>query len=156
MHKAKAWYLFGRRVWISLALGWFVAILAIILGEPGRAGAFLVCAAIIAEVFHEKGHRRFITSIQPGLRQSFLYREVEYPEKGKAGIEVTPNAWTSSKSTVSATDWPLYHLARSDEFSADGNSRLWFLERTMARVERRVDYSIVATALAGTILWAFG
>jgi hypothetical protein len=114
VNKIAAWFTFAKRVWISLGVGSLVAVLAIALGRPDRAGAFLVCAAIVAEVFHEKRHRRFVTQIQGGIRQHYTYREVDFPEARGKGIEVTAHRGQIGKTSVNTNGWPLYDLARED------------------------------------------
>lgn len=83
------------------------------------------------------------------------YREVDVPGSNRKDIEVTLSGWQSVKTTVNTSSWPLYHLAKPDEFRHEEGSRLWQLERTMKRVERRVECAIVVTAIIGTLFWAF-
>ena len=157
MKRVEAWFIFAKRVWISLGLGWIAPVVGIShVLRLDQAGALLVCSAIVAEVFHEKRHRLFVYQIQPGIRQMHMYREVNVSGEARKDIEVTAHQGSSGKTTVNTSSWALYHLARPEEFRPDGNSRLWDLERTMKRVERRVDYAIVVTAIAGTAHWAFG
>ena len=156
MSKVEAWFVFAKRVWISLGLGWTAPVAGILdVLRLDQAGALLVCAAIAAEVFHEKRHRLFVRQIQPGINQMHLYREVNVPGQDRKDIEITPHQTRSGKTTVNTSSWALYHLACQKEFYAEGDARLWNLERTMERVERRVEYAIVLTAIVGTALWAF-
>ena len=156
MSKFEAWFRFATRVWISLAAGWLAPVVAI---SPflklDQAGALLVCSALVAEVFHEKGHRLFVHQIQPGTSEVHIYREVDVSGQERKDIEITPHQIRSGRTTVNTASWPLYHLSRPDEFYREKDSRDWHLERTMKRVERRVDYSIIVTAIFGTSLWAF-
>ena len=62
----------------------------------------------------------------------------------------------SSKVTVNTEQWTLYHLAKSNEFDPYENGRRWDINRTMERLENIVDYTIVFSAIVGTVLWAFG
>jgi len=155
---AKYWYIFAKRVWVSLSAGWF----AVALGftpylRMDRAGALLICGVIVAEVFHDKRHRLFVHQVLPGSSTSHMYREVEMKdgEKTHQGIEITPHQMRSGKSTVNADDWHLYQLATENEFSEFEGARAWDLDRTMKRLESRVDWAIVISAFIGTILWAF-
>jgi len=157
MTRAEAWFRFAKRVWIALGLGWvasFTALWGVL--NVGQAAALLICSALVAEVFHEKRHRLFVLQVQPGVKQLYLYREVDVPGENRKDIEITPHQGHSGKTTVNTSSWALYHLARSEEFHSDQESRLWDLERTMKRVERRVEYAIAGTAVIGTALWAFG
>ncbi len=157
MNQITALLQFARRAWVALGLGWT----AIIIGltpvlRPDQSGALLVCAAIVAEVFNDKRHRLFSNQIQPGVKTSSMYVEVRVPSEDRKDIKVTPHA-TSIGSTVVNTDrWSLYHLATEQEFCPHEDTRRWDMERTMKRVERRVDYAIVASAIVGTLFWAFG
>lgn len=155
MRKHIAWFRFAKRSSLALAIGW-LALLAAFLPwvKLNQVGALLICTAIVAEVLHEKRHRLFIQQFRPGYRESYEYREV-ISEAGQKSIEITPHPVHTGKSTVPSERWPLYHLASPSEFHTQGSSRLWDLERTMARAERCVDIAIVATAVLGTILSAF-
>jgi hypothetical protein len=155
MRKHVAWFRFARRSSLALAIGW-LALLAAFLPwmKLNQAGALLICAAIVAEVFHEKRHRLFIHQVTPGYRESYEYREI-VSDTGQKSIEITPSAVHTGKSTVPSGGWPLYHLAKPNEFYTRGSTRAWDLERTVARAERVVDIAIVGTTIVGTILWAF-
>lgn len=157
MSITKAWFTFAKRVWLALGVGWVVSSAALggIL-NAGQAAALLICSALVAEVFNEKRHRLFVLQVQPGVKQLHLYREVAVPGENRRDIEITPHQGRSGKTTVNTSSWALYHLARPEEFYLDQESRLWDLERTMKRVERRVEYAIAGTAVVGTVLWAFG
>lgn len=156
MHKCIAWFRFAKRSWLALAVGW-LALLAAFLPQVAlnQAGALLICAAIIAEVFHDKRHRLFIHQVTPGYRESCEYREIVSEENGQKSIEITPHAVSTGKVTVPSERWALYQLAKPEEFRTSGSTRTWDLERTVARAERGVDIAIVVTTIAGTILWAF-
>lgn len=157
MNLVKAWARFGKRVWVSLGCGWACSVLWLFSYiSASQAGALLICAAIVAEVLHEKRHRLFIDQVQPGLKQSHLYREVTVANEARKDIEITPHNTRSGKSTVNTTSWALFHLARKDEFFAYEGTRLWDLARTMKRAERLLDYCIVTTAVIGTLMAAFG
>lgn len=158
MRKVKAWVLFGKRVWLSLGVGWAIALVGVLLDMGiDQAGAMLICGAIVAEVLHEKKHRYFVNQVQPGIKDVYIYKEVDVSGENRKDIEITPhkNQW-GTICTVNTAPWPLYHLARPIEFYSDENTRFWDLDRTMKRAERVLDYSIVFTAIAGTILAAFG
>ncbi len=157
MSKLKAWFIFAKRVWISLGVGWLMPIVSLSgILNLDQAGALLVCSAIVSEVFHDKRHRLFVHQIQLGNRESCSYREAASLNHDGKDIEVLLHQTSAGSRIVNATSWALYHLARTEEFYPDGNSRIWALERTMKRAESRVDYAIVITAIIGTILWAFG
>ncbi len=156
MNYFAAWFVFARRVWLSLGLGWAAPIAALTpVIRLDQAGAILVCAAIVGEVLHEKRHRLFVHQIEPGLKSWHIYREVDVPGENRKDIEATPHQNHTGKTTVNTSSWPLYHLARPEEFYLNGHTRNWDLERTMKRLERKVDYAIVSTAIGGTIFWAF-
>jgi hypothetical protein len=158
LRKTKYWYLFSRKAWISLGTGWLVVLIGLTTYlRMDQAGALLICGAIVAEVFHEKKHRLFVHQVQPGISTTYIYQEVEMRdgEKIHQGIEITPYQNRSGKTTVNADDWTLYRLANENEFSEFEGSRSWDLNRTMKRLESRVDWAIVISAIAGTILWAF-
>ncbi len=157
MSKLKAWYIFAKHVWISLGLGWIAPVVsASYILRLNQAGAILVCAAIVSEVFHEKRHRLYVDQIQTGNREACSYREVDSSDHDGKDIEVLLHQTSIGGMIVNASSWPLYHIARKDEFYLNGNSRIWRLEWTMKRAERRIDYAIVITAVIGTVLWAFG
>ena len=157
MNKIKARFIFSKRVWISLGLGWLsLAICMSPLIDLGQAGALIVCSAIVAEVLNEKRHRLFLDQVLPGNTQSHIFREVAVAGEDRKDIEITPSQFCSAQSTVNTSSWPLYHLAIPEEFYKDGDARLWDLNRTMKRAERRVEYAIVTNAIIGTVLWAFG
>lgn len=122
-----------------------------------RAGALLICGVIVAEVLHDKKHRLFVHQVLPGISTSHVYKEVEMKdgEKTHQGIEITTHQMSSGKSIVNVDNWHLYHLASEAEFREFEGSRAWDLDRTMNRLESRVDYAIVFSAIIGTILWAF-
>lgn len=157
LKKIRSWFIFAKRVWIALGLGW----LALVVGftpllRLDRGGALLICGVIIAEVFHDKRHRLFINQVLPGFSTSYKYREVDMIEENYKGIEITPHQIRSDKHIVNADRWTLYQLANPNEFWADDGSRRWDLNRTLKRVETRVEWSIVFSAVIGTISWAFG
>lgn len=156
MNYLQAWFRFGKRVWLAQFAG-YVSLLGVPLGiwRLDQAGALLVCSAIVAEILHEKRHRLFVSQIQPGVDRWYLYREVPVEGSSRSDIRITPHGTRSGSSTVNTTNWSMYHLARDDEFYDDPDGRLWDLERTMARAERCLDYTVVFTAIVGTVLWAF-
>lgn len=154
----KYWYLFAKRVWLPLGAGW----LSVVFGftpylRMDSAGALLICGVIVAEVFHDKRHRLYVHNILPGTSTSHTYKEVQMGEGEKTyqGIEITPHQMRSGSSIVSADNWHLYQLARNNEFRQFEDTRAWDLDRTMKRLESRVDWIIVMSAVVGTILWAF-
>ena len=156
--KLKYWFQFGKRVWISLAAGW----LAVAIGftpelRMDRAGALLTCAVIVASVFNDNRHRLFVDQVLPGFRTFHILKEVEMKDGDKVhqGIEITLHNWASGKTTVNADNWHLYHLANEKEFRVSEGGREWDLSMTMKRLESRVEYAIVSSAVVGTILWAF-
>lgn len=156
LKKIKNWYLFAKRSWLALGAGWF----AILIGftpvlRLDRAGALLICGVIVAEIFHEKRHRLFINQVHPGVSTSYTYREVDKPDKNYKGIEITVHQMHSGKTVVNADNWTLYQLSNETEFMELEGSRVWNLDGTMKRLENTVDYSIVASAVIGTIFWAF-
>lgn len=147
---------FAKRVWISLIIGWLTPFLALMSYlRLDQSGALLVCAAIVSEVLHQKRHRRFVHQIRPGIKNTHMYLEVDVLGEDRKDIEVTAYQAGGGTTTVNTSSWALYHLAREKEFYPHGDSRMWDLDRTMTRLERRIDYAIVFTAIAGTILWAF-
>ena len=155
MNRITALFQFARRVWVALGLGWAAFIIGGLTLGLDRSGALLVCGAIVAEVFNDKRHRLFSNQIQPGVKTWSRYAEVGVPGEDRKDIKVTPHA-TSSGSTVVNTDhWSLYHLATEQEFYPQEDTRMWDLERTMKRVENKVDYAIVVSVIAGTLVWAF-
>lgn len=158
LRTAKYWYIFAKKVWVPLGGGWF----SVALGftpylSMDRAGALLICGVIVAEVFHDKRHRLYVHRILPGASTSHIYKEVDMVdgEKTYQGIEITPHQMRSGKSTVNADNWHLYQLAKKSEFRNFEGTRAWDLDRTMKRLESRVDWVIVISAVVGTILWAF-
>ena len=151
------WFRFGKRVWISLVLGWFSFVLIFTpFVNLDQFGAIMICSAIVAEVLHEKRHRLFVQQIRPGLNESIIYSEVDVPGENRKDIQAVPNTVHAGKSNINTTTWALYHLAKDDEFYPNGESRYWDLDRTMQRLEKRLDYSIVVTAIVGTAIAAFG
>jgi len=156
MSKIEAWFRFAIRVWISLGLGWATLVVATFhFIRVDQAAALLVCSALVAEVFHEKRHRLFVYQVQPGVKQLSIYREVDVSDANRKDIEITSHEGRVGVTMVNTTSWALYHLAEPNEFRPDQESRAWDLERTMNRAERRVEYAIAATAVIGTIVWAF-
>ena len=156
--KIKYWFNFAKRVWVSLGVGWgAVAIGFTPLISMDQAGALLICGVIVAEVFHDKRHRLFVNQCLPGVSTSYIYHEVEMIDGDKThqGIEINTNQRSTGPSIVNADTWHLYHLATENEFSEFKSSRMWDLDRTMKRLESRVDYIIVFSAVIGTVLWAF-
>lgn len=156
--RIKYWYRLAKRVWNSLGAGW----IAVAIGftpylRMDRAGALLICSVIVAEVFHDKRHRLFVHQVLPGASTSHIYREVEMKdgERQHQDIEITPHQMRSGKTTVNADNWHLYQLAKESEFQDFEGSRVWDLEGTMKRLESRVDWVIVFSAVIGTIFWAF-
>lgn len=155
MRKHVAWFRFAKKSWIALAVGWLSLLVAFLPQLAlNQAGALLICAAIVAEVFHAKRHRLFVNQVTPGPRVHYVYQEID-SGFGQKSIEITPHGTHTGKVTVPSDNWTLYHLAAPDEFYAEGLTRNWDLERTMARAERMVDNAIIATTILGTILWAF-
>jgi hypothetical protein len=156
--KIKYWFSFAKRVWISLSMGWGTVIIGFTpLISMDQAGALIICGVIVAEVFHDKRHRLFVNQCLPGVSTSYLYREVQTIDGDKThqGIEITTNQLSTGKTTVNADTWHHYHLASSKEFREHEGSRIWDLDSTVKRLESRVDYIIVFSAIIGTILWAF-
>lgn len=157
MNKAIAWYRFAHRTWIALSIGWILALAGL---TPylrlDRAGAFLVCSALIAEVFNEKIHQSFLLQMNSGSDKYYLYKEIDVPGEIRKDIKVTPPKWTYDSVVVNTDQFLLYHLAKKIEFSSVEDTRMWHVYDTLKRVERRIEYAIVISALAGTILSAFG
>ena len=92
MNKAIAWYRFAHRVWLSLSIGWCFVLAGFFTPylRLDRAGAFLICGAIVAEVFNEKKHRLFIDQMNPGSDRLYLYQEVDVHEiLGELQYELT-------------------------------------------------------------------
>jgi len=156
LKKIKNWYIFAKRSWIALGAGWIaIPVCFTSLLRLDQAGALLVCGVIVAEILHEKRHRLFINQVHPGISTSYIYREVDMTEEYCKGIEITVHQMQSGKTTVNADNWTLYQLANDAEFKEFEGSRIWDLDATMKRVETTVDYSIVISAVIGTVLWAF-
>jgi hypothetical protein len=159
LKRIKNWYNFASRVWLALGAGWIalpIALTSVIKLE--QAGALLICGAIIAEVFHNKRHRLYVEQVRPNASTSYVYREIDaidiYKNNYKA-IETTAFQQRVGKSTVPTHGWILYQLAINKEFRDDEGSRLWDLDRTLKRVESKIDYSIVVSVIVGTLFWAF-
>ncbi|MEM9689906.1 MAG: hypothetical protein AAF917_10540, partial [Pseudomonadota bacterium] len=98
----------------------------------------------------------FIDQVQPGLTTNFLYQEVKSENHEGKDIKITPHSYQTGSSTVNTEMWTLYQLAVDSEFSPFEGTRAWNLEETNYRVERRIDFAIVVTAVIGTLLWAWG
>ncbi len=156
LRNLKHWYTFASRVWKPLACGWLaVPLSATPYLSLDRAGALLICGVIIAEVFHDKGHRRFVNQVQPGQSTQYIYLEVDADDKPTKNIEITAQQYRSGKVIVNTDSWTIYHLAKPKEFFNQNNGRMWYIDQTMDRLEKVVDYIIVFSAVVGTILWAF-
>jgi hypothetical protein len=156
--KLKFWFKFERRVWLSLAAGWIASVIGFTpLYGLDQGGALLICGVIIAGIFHKSRHRLFVEQILPGVTTTYSYREVEMGDGDNKhqGIEVTSNKWDTGKTIVNADDWHLYQLAEDIEFRGVGEDREWVLDRTMQRLETRIEYMIAFSAFMGTVLWAF-
>lgn len=156
--KLKFWFKFERRVWLSLAAGWTASAIGFTpLYGLDQGGALLTCGVIIAGIFHKSRHRLFVDQILPGAITTYSYREVEMGDGDNKhqGIEVTTNKWNTGKTTVNADNWHLYQLAEKIEFREIDGAREWDLDRTMQRLETRVEYTIAFSAVIGTVLWAF-
>jgi len=157
LNKIKAWYNFAYRVWIPLSLGWGALVIVL---TPylrlDRAGALLVCGAIVAEVFHDKRYKLYVNNIQAGVNTTHIYLEVDVQGENRKEIEVTAHQTKTGRTVVTTETWPLYHLANQNEFYPYDGKRRWDIEGTMKRVDSRVDYAIVLSAIVGTVLWAFG
>lgn len=165
LRRCKHWYLFSRRVWGAIILGW----LSVALGLTGslawlpleNSGALLVCAAIVAEVFHVKRNQIFIDAMVPGTKTAAVFNEVTHTIDGRdyLTLEVTSHSYSFGKHTTTVTEhWPLYHLyklALEAEFVIEDEDRRWLPTQTIERFESRVEWSIVITAVSGTLLWAF-
>ncbi len=155
----KYWYTFSSRVWIFLAAGWVAVVFSVTPWlQLHEAGALLVCAAIVAEVFNTKKHRLFISQSLPGEASFYVYREVTMNDNGRThqSIEITPHRVFAGSSMVNADNWQLYHLAKSNEFRGNKPSREWDLPRTVNRLESSIAYAITFSVIVGTALSAFG
>jgi hypothetical protein len=154
--KIRSWYLFAKRAWIALIIGWlFVPIGFTTLIGLDQAGALLICGVLVAEILNKKGHRLFIEQVIPGRATSFIYKEIQRPEHDFGEIEITQHVLNTGKTIVNSDQWTLYQLANDSEFRAFEDTRIWDLDRTLKRVENTVEYSLVFSAIIGTILWAF-
>ncbi len=150
-----AWFQFARSVWIALGLGWVALLVGLTpVLRIDRGGALLVCGAIVAEVLHEKRHRLFVHQIQFTTRHTYV--EIDVPGEDRKDIEVTPYQSGSGRTVVNTERWSLYHLANRQEFYPHEDTRRWDLERTIKRLESKLDYAIVVSAIVGTVFWAFG
>ena len=144
-------------MWIPLSIGWLAAVAGLSpLLRLDQAGALLVCGAIVAEVLNDKKHRLFLSQVQPGQKSWHEYLEVDVPGESRKDIEIMPYQSGSGRTIVNTEGWSLYHLAKDGEFYNFENTRGWRLGDTMKRVESRLDYAVVASAIVGTVLWAFG
>lgn len=158
LRKLKFWFKFEKRVWISLTAGWVAAAIGFTqFYGVDQGGALLICGVIIAEIFHKKRHRLFVHQVLPGVYTTYIYREVQMQDRDRThqGIEITTNQGNTGKTTVNADNWHLYQLAHRTEFREINGGREWDLDRTMERLESRVEYSIAFSAFIGTMLWAF-
>ena len=152
-----AWYRFANRVWISLALGWGALLICLTpYLRPDRAGAFLVCSAIVAEVFHDKGYRKFIEQTLPGVSKAYTYSVVEAIHENRKDIEVEEHQMRRGNIRINAEPWTLFHLAKKNEFYLMAGKETWDINKTVNRVDRAVDVTIAITAIVGTVLWAYG
>jgi hypothetical protein len=155
LRKIVAWYKFASSTWLSLAIGWCSILFSV---TPylrlDRAGAFLVCGAIVAEVFHDKTYRRFIEQTLPGVSKTYTYTVIDVPED----IVVREHRMQGGNVIIDAALWPLFHLASKKEFftSDSGGEKKWSINGTMDRVDKTIDYVIALSAIVGTILWAYG
>jgi hypothetical protein len=91
-----------------------------------------------------------------GRDENYLYQEIDLPEENKKNIKITPPKSSYGSVVVHTDKWALYHLANNKEFRPFEGTRMWHVYDTLKRVERRIELAIVISALAGTILWAFG
>lgn len=154
--KIKAWYCFAKKAWIALAFGWLsVLFVPIAVIRLDQWGALLICGSIVADVFHDKRHRLFIHQILPGQSTSYTYRVIHKAGEAHPRIEVDAHTMRAGKTSVNTQDWVIYKLSANREFADYEGSKMWHFDATVKRLESRVEYSIVVSAVVGTILWAF-
>jgi hypothetical protein len=157
LKKIIAWYRFASSTWLSLTFGWCSILISL---TPylrlDRAGAFLVCGAIVAEVFHDKSYRRFIEQTLPGMSKTYTYTVIDVPKENKKDIEVREHQMRMGNVIINSEPWSLFHLANKKEFYVSAGEKKWSINATMNRADKTIDFIIALSAIAGTILWAYG
>jgi hypothetical protein len=137
-------------VWITLFLAWIcVFVSALLQFRIPASGAVLVGGALIAETMFDMLHWRKLQGGGPG--GSFLLKPDS--RTGKPIMHGDFIIVSARAGRVGA----LMSLAKDDEIKSppDEYSR-WFYLNTVERVEKIITWTIIATAIAGTVLWGYG
>lgn len=178
--KFVALYRYAKHVWDSLALGLCFLILLPMLPfvSLGQGGAILMGAVIIAELYFGKIRFEWTKIIELSVaRAADIHVITEFSEDdkihevGAATIDVKKmfaanidrSYATISTENINIRPKVLKELIRDDEYSdsvilvtPESTIRPWIYHHTLNRLNSIIETSIVACAIIGTIIWAFG
>ena len=156
MSKVGAWFQFAKSIWLSLSLGWAALILSAFLPySASQGGALLICAVIVAEVFDRKGYRYAFENLLPGFHTDYRFYEVHGGADIKHGVKVVPTHSRSGSITYNTDKWPIFHMAAKGDFRETSEGKIWIWELTVSRADRAIRWSLVVSAIAGTLFAAF-
>ena len=128
LQQLHSWFKIAPRIWIALLAGWLWVIVSWLINfEPAASGAMLVGFAIIAEHFF--------------LR--WPYRKIDMD---------ADDGSTASREVEKYQNKDMRILAKEKD-KVDGELAAW---KTAKRVERKLEFAIVISMFAGTIIWGYG
>ncbi len=149
-NKAVALFNIAIRPWVAIVITWAFFFISLALSwEVPASGAVMVCGALIAEIFY----------------QNQTWTKLNVDPSGS--VPLKPNAdtgspviwgkyvvWGAGKGKMAY----LLSLAKSYEvkFDSNGKEATWYYRDTVMRVEKLVLYTVVITAVSGTIVWGYG
>ena len=167
----------GRPVWICIGIGFIGGFGGGFLGffSWSKCGGFIICWALISEIFHTKPYRNVID--KPWSIDPVAYVSVPILDKD---TNIETNIWhvmvdaykvynhpENGYPLVPEKDWTLGLVRNADESNLThsllrrlppeyANYLHFDARKTAERVVRITDIAIAMTAVIGTFFWAFG
>ena len=127
LKSCKAWFLIAPWIWLPLFVGWVWLVISWWIDfEFPSSGAVLVCASILAEVFHVNWPHR----IQESGQAVILYNSRNISEIPELEI-----------------------FTKKSDFDETGQ---WNYTKTAKRMDWVLVFSIIISAIVGTVIWGYG
>ncbi len=149
-NRLAAYWILSPGVWLSLATVWLVVALSVVTSfEIPSSGAVLVGGALVSEMLFEQ------------LR----WRKLPCPPEGT--FYLVPDS--NTRNPIAQNQFyiapvgsgklgALLSLTREDQIKVNNvrNEITWYYRDVVDRIEKVLFYSIVFTAILGTLLWGYG
>lgn len=144
-----AYWSLSPGIWIVLAISWLVVFLSFSFSfEIPSSGAILVGGALVSEMLYEQLHWRKLPCPPEG---TFYLVPDSYTKKPVAQNPycIVPVGSGLMGALLSLTIDDLIRVSPRNEVT-------WFYRDLVGMVEKKIFYSIILTAVLGTLLWGYG